>query len=85
MPSETAICSSLASQNVPTAAMALPPQIAVPVEIRKAAGVLCIPSKAPRTMPATIAKLMLNNGIDEAVATRTDHIVQVHAEAESDY
>ena len=34
VPSETAICSSLAPVIGPTAAIALPPQIAVPVEIR---------------------------------------------------
>jgi len=34
VPSETAISSSLACRIGPTAAIALPPQIAVPVEIR---------------------------------------------------
>src|SRR5690348_9298854 len=45
VPSDTAICSSLAPVMGPTAAIALPPQMAVPVEIRKA-GVRFIASKA---------------------------------------
>ena len=58
VPSETAICSSLAPVMGPTAAMALPPQMAVPVEIRKA-GVRSIVSIAPKAMPTTMVKVML--------------------------
>ena len=57
VPSDTAISSSLACTIGPTAAMALPPQIAVPVEIRNA-GVFCTPSSVPRTIPATSAKVI---------------------------
>src|SRR5205807_7619778 len=59
VPSETAISSSVAWQMGPTAAIALPPQIAVPVEIRKAE-VLCIPKKTPKAMPTSMEKLMLS-------------------------
>ncbi len=55
VPSETAISSSLASTSGPIAAMALPPQIAVPVAIRNADFVRTR-SSAPRPIPAASAK-----------------------------
>jgi hypothetical protein len=57
VPSDMAISSSLACVMGPTAAMALPPQIAVPVDIRNA-GTRCTFNSAPRPIPASSAKLM---------------------------
>jgi len=58
VPSEIAISSSLASMMGPTAAMALPPQIAVPVEIRIDA-VLFTRKRRPSRSPKISAKEML--------------------------
>ena len=58
VPSEIAISSSLASIMGATAAMALPPQIAVPVEIRIDA-VLFTRNRRPSRSPKISAKEML--------------------------
>ena len=58
VPSETDISSSVAPVIGPTAAMALPPQIAVPVEMRNA-GRLSTRNHLPSSVPRAIAKAML--------------------------
>src|SRR5580765_4302044 len=60
VPSDTAISSSVAPVIGPTAAMALPPQIAVPVEIRYA-GSFSTRIALPSNTPTTMANEMLNN------------------------
>jgi hypothetical protein len=58
VPMETAISSSLAPEIGATAAIALPPQIAVPVEIRNEMRRLTF-SSLPSPHPSSMAKLML--------------------------
>src|SRR5664279_668543 len=55
VPSETDISSSVAPTTGPTAAIALPPQIAVPVEIRKE-GRGCTATNLPIAVPTIRAK-----------------------------
>ena len=83
VPSEMAICSSLAPVMGPTAAMALPPQMAVPVEIRKA-GVRCILEHRTQRHADHHSEADAEDGVNEPAASSTDHVVQVHAEAQSD-
>ena len=58
VPSDTAICSSVAWIIGPSAAMALPPQMAVPIEIKNAF-LICTCSSLLSAIPAAMAKLML--------------------------
>src|SRR3954454_20733946 len=57
VPSETAMSSSLASSTGPTAAIALPPQMAVPTEI-KSAGVRSTENNLPSSNPEVTAKVI---------------------------
>ena len=57
VPSETDISSSVAWTMGPTAAIALPPQIAVPVEMRND-GVVWTANSLPSNVPTTMAKAM---------------------------
>ena len=68
----------------PTAAMALPPQIAVPVEIRKAGSALHFEHRT-QGHANHHGEADAENGIDEAAASSAEHVVQVHAESESDH
>ena len=52
VPSDTAISCSSASMIGPTAAIALPPQIAVPADIRKET--VCSTARQPGASPANI-------------------------------
>ena len=58
VPSETAISSSEALEMGPTAAMALPPQIAVPAEIRKPE-MRPTPKILPSRTPMSMTEVML--------------------------
>src|SRR5947209_1497805 len=57
VPKETAMSSSLASSTGPTAAIALPPQMAVPTEI-KSAGVRSTENHLPSSSPEIMAKVI---------------------------
>ena len=63
--------------------MALPPQIAVPVEIRNA-GRVRTDNSQPSSVPRLIANEMLMSGVEKAALTCLDDFLQVHAEAKAD-
>ncbi len=84
VPSETAICSSLASVIGATAAIALPPQIAVPAEIRK--DVLCSTlSSFPSPQPSNIGKSDASRRIKKPRSADTDNLLQIHSKAKANH
>ena len=72
VPSETDISSSVAPVIGPTAAMALPPQIAVPVEMRNAGRdgtEISLPSSVPTSMAKAILRAVYRNPLRPACTT----------------
>ena len=69
----------------PTAAMALPPHIAVPVEIRYALISVRTCRTRPSSMPTTMATADAQQRVDKPAAARVHHLVQVHAKAKPDH
>ena len=83
VPSDTDISSSVAPVIGPTAAIALPPQIAVPVEIRNAGRALHREQLAQQRAQRH-RKRDADCGVKKAALAGLDYFLQVHAEAESD-
>ena len=82
VPSETDISSSVAPMMGPTAAIALPPQIAVPVEMRNAGRGrtdISLPSSGPDNHGEGDA----HRGVEKSAAAGLQHLLQVHAEAQA--
>ena len=82
VPSETAISSSLALVMGATAAMALPPQMAVPAEMRNETLLLHVQNSS-QPPAQQHGKADAGRGVEKPGAAYAKNLVEVHAESES--